>query len=132
MSEGQGYFESVGSAPRRTPGVITTARVLLYVLAAAAGIGLVSGFTAVKSPYAAGLVFGAEVPGIAALVLAILMRPGRVWVRWAVVADCALYLWMAFGALDAGDPRGFAQMALPIALLVLVNVKTAREYFRRR
>lgn len=130
MSSGRDYFGA--PAVSRTPGVITATRVLLYILAAAAAIGLISGLAEVRSAFTAGLVFGAEVPGIVALVLAVVMRPGRAWMRWAVVVDCAVYVLMAAGTLRAGSPLGFAQMALPIALLVLVNVKTGREYFRRR
>lgn len=132
MSSTGGYFDPTSSrAENRTPGSVKATRVLLYILGAIAVIGTVAGFVVTRDPEALGQVLGVELPGLVALVLAILIKPGRVAVRWITVVVAAIDVILGLSVLSTGDPRGITQVGIPIAILVLVNQRTAREFFAR-
>lgn len=132
MSNTNGYFTSVPERDQnRPPGSVKATRVLLYILGGIAVLGTVLGFAVTRDPEALGQVVGIELPGLVALVLAILIKPGRVAVRWIIIVVAAIDVILGFSVLVTGDPRGITQVGIPIAILVLVNQRTAREFFAR-
>lgn len=70
------------------------------------------------------------VPGAMALVVALRMpRPSR-RLRWLAIATCMLWVLGALGSIGKGDPRGVTQLVIPVAVLVLLTRRRARDYFR--
>jgi hypothetical protein len=68
-------------------------------------------------------------PGVAALVLGLrLHRGGRPRFQLTMVV-CAFWILGALGLLGTGDPRGLTQLALPVAVLLLITRRPARDFF---
>lgn len=117
---------------RSMPTQVKALRVILYVVASITLLYLAASIIvyadAREVGAAAGMPFflGAIGAGLAALI-----KPGRLAVRIGVIVVEALWLLIAVGRIGQGDPTGIFTMILPIALLVLVNVKPTRQYFRR-
>lgn len=128
-----GYGGEYGRPARSgMPGTVKAVRVLLFVVAGVTILVAAGAFAyAGGGAYAAGRATWVLLPGIASLVLALLIRRrGRV-LFWCLVALQVLYVLLAFGALGRGDPRGVTNLLFPIAILVLLLLPVSRAYFRR-
>lgn len=125
-----GYF---GTPQRQTaPTQVRVARILLYVVAGGTLLLFTFAFLATDTPREAGAIAGVPILlGAAGLVLGLLVKPGRVAVRIGIIVLEACWLLVAVSRLAQGDVTGVVTMVLPIVLLVLVNAKPARTYFRR-
>ncbi|CAM5611524.1 MULTISPECIES: Tox-REase-5 domain-containing protein [Streptomyces] len=123
-------------APRRDlPGPLTAVRVALLVLFGATvlgAIGLSGSALAVDAMGAEvlGILLYASAPGVLAALLARHVRTGGARVRWGIVA---VQIWLILGGLanlGDGSPDGLTQLVLPVLILVLVNRRGSREWFR--
>ncbi|WP_233515177.1 hypothetical protein [Marinitenerispora sediminis] len=72
------------------------------------------------------------IPGVLSLVFGLRLPKGGRVLLWAIVVLQALGILAALSNLGAGDSRGLAQLALPIATLVLVLRKDARAFLTDR
>jgi hypothetical protein len=113
------------------PKSVKAARVLMFVVA---GITLMMtvgflGTVGVTSTALGYAVWGAW-PGAASLALALRITSGGTWALRAIIALQVVYLLLSLARLGAGDPRGLVNLAFPIAILVLVTRKAARDHFR--
>ncbi len=118
------------------PPVPRAVRVLRLLLLLGAGVALVTvgGYAAsTTEPFAVvvGQSTWALVPAAVAFVVARrLARPSRRLHRWATAA-AVLWTVGAVASLGAGDPRGLTQLALPIALFVLLRRPSTLDYVDR-
>ena len=131
MNNPHGYFPP-SAAPVRTPGVVTTVRVLLYILGGVAVLMTVANLTTVATTtQQVGAILAVEFPGLAALVLAIVLKPRRPAVRWLITADAICYILLALSVLGHGSPLGLPQLILPTLILLFTHQPPAPTYFHR-
>jgi hypothetical protein len=121
-----------GWGPRRMPRSVRVARVLLYGMAGLAAAFLaalaVAGFQAGEIGALAliPLVFG-----VSGAVLGWRLGPGRHWVRVTIIVVEAIWSLLSLGVIGEGDPTGYVTLAAAIAVLVLINTRSARGYLAR-
>lgn len=107
-------------------------RVLLYVVAGLTFVMLIGVIPLSDSGEEVGQRAGLPfLLGLAGGVLALFIKPRRQGVRIGIIVVQALWLFVAVGRLVQGDPTGLVTMVLPIVVLVLVNAKPSRAFFRR-
>lgn len=118
-------------ASRRTPGELVIARLILLATAiiAVLVIALYSLVSQVTAQWI-GTMIGVNALNMAGGVIAVFMRPGRQWIRWAFVAVSAFrcVTIMTYYIL----PGGFTYttfLLLPVVVIVAVNLPAARAYF---
>jgi hypothetical protein len=118
--------------PTSMPRPVRAARVLLFI-----GAGITVAMTigallmAEFSPELLGYLMWFAWPGVAALVIAVMMPHGRTWLFWATVVVSSFWILAALGALGQGNPRGITQLIIPVSTLVLITRRPAREFFQR-
>lgn len=114
------------------PGTVKAIRVLLFVVAGLTALVAAGAFVyAGGGAYGAGRAAWVLLPGVASVVLALLVSRGGRPLFWCLVALEALYILLALASVGGGDPRGVTNLLLPIAILVLLLQPTSRRYFRR-
>ncbi|MGW1027637.1 hypothetical protein ACWD4J_28725 [Streptomyces sp. NPDC002577] len=113
------------------PRTVVAARVLVFVLFGFTAIGVLGALVAIPSLTGEmlGLLVYAAAPGVAGLVLALKAWTGGRYVRWSLIGVQGLLLLQALGSLGRGDLRGLVQSAMPIAVIVLLSQRSAREWF---
>ncbi|MFJ7332174.1 hypothetical protein ACIQUU_02810 [Streptomyces sp. NPDC101116] len=83
--------------------------------------------------YHSGEIFGIlaydSLPSVAGVYLARRLWRGGVWTSRALIAVQAWIVWLSFGTLLQGDPRGITQAAMPVAVIVLLRRARSREWF---
>jgi hypothetical protein len=113
----------------RPPAPLRVLRILLFAVAALTVL-VVLAFL-LSSPLDGAAVGGAVWtvwPGVASFLLAArLDRPSR-RTYWLVVGLGVVYVLLALAAVGNGDPRGLTNLALPVAILVLVNRRSSRGF----
>ncbi|MBX7467316.1 hypothetical protein K1Y80_14660 [Streptomyces sp. MAG02] len=114
----------------RMPRPVESVRLLLivlFVLTALSALGVL-----LAAPFD-GELFGALVyavaPGVAGLALLRRLRDGGPWVRWALIGVQVAPILEALGACADGRAKGLTQLAMPVALVVLLCRREAREWF---
>ncbi|MFJ6612024.1 Tox-REase-5 domain-containing protein [Streptomyces sp. NPDC091289] len=123
-------------APRRDlPGPLTVVRVALLVLFGATVLGAIglSGSALAADAMGAevlGILLYASAPGVLAALLARHVRTGSTRVRWGVVAVQVWLILGGLGNLGDGSPDGLTQLVLPVLIIVLINRRGSREWFR--
>jgi hypothetical protein len=115
--------------PARPPAPVRVLRVLLF---AAAGLTVLVVLAFLLTTPLTGESVGRAIwtvwPGVVAFLLAArLDRPSR-RTYWFVVGLGVVYVLLALAALGNGDPRGLTNLALPIAVLVLVTRRSSRGF----
>lgn len=129
MAERAGYFPEAASEAQ-TPGELHLARAILVGSGIVALLIILWGVVVSReTAQMIGAAVGANVPTLAGLVLALLIRRGRRWVRWAVTVVGAV--WAAAGIMIVieGGPAYLSRMLLPIVLVMAVHLPAARRYF---
>lgn len=116
------------------PGSVRAARILLFV---AAGLGVLVFVVVASLGFPARVVgavaMGPLLHGLAGVVLAARIGPGRRGVRVAIIVLESLWAVLSFGGLTRdGAPVAALGLVLAIAVLALVNTRAARDYFRSR
>lgn len=115
----------------RTPGELVISR--LIMVATAAITIVVVALYAIVSPVTAqwiGTMIGVNALNVAGGVIALFMRPGRRWVRWALIVVSAFRCLTILTYYIL--PGGFTYttfLLLPIVVIVAVNLPGARAYF---
>ncbi|WP_053675354.1 hypothetical protein [Streptomyces sp. NRRL B-1140] len=108
------------------------AQVLLWVQFALTVLYVVTVLSVVT--YYSGEIFGILVydslPSVAGIYLARRLWQGGVWTSRALIAVQAWIVWLSFGTLLHGDPRGITQAAMPVAVIVLLRRARSREWFQ--
>lgn len=130
-----GYLGSHDAPVNTMPGTAKAIRVLLFVAAGLTLLVVVGTFLyagAASTAYTAGAALWVALPGIASLVLALLLRRGGRAIWACLLAVEILYILLALAGLGRGDPRGITNLLLPIVILVLLFQHSSRRYFRRR
>jgi hypothetical protein len=121
-----------GWGPPAMPRSVRAARLLLYGMAglAAAFLGAlaIAGFQAGEIGALAGIPL---VLGLTGAVLAWRLGPGRLWVRVAIIVLEAAWSALSLGAIGEADPTGLVTLANALAVLVLINTRSARAYLGR-
>ncbi|MFE1297395.1 hypothetical protein [Streptomyces sp. NPDC058731] len=114
----------------RMPRALVTARVLLFVLFGLTVLGVLGVLSVLQvTGEVAGMLVYAAAPGVAGLVLARRAWTGGGYVRWSLIGVQALLVLQAAASIGRGDPRGLAQMAVPISVIVLLSLRPVREWF---
>ncbi|WP_159030578.1 MULTISPECIES: hypothetical protein [Streptomyces] len=107
------------------------AQVLLWVQFALTALYVITVLSVVT--YYSGEIFGILVydslPSVAGIYLARRLWQGGVWTSRALIAVQAWIVWLSFGTLLHGDPRGVTQAAMPVAVIVLLLRARSREWF---
>jgi hypothetical protein len=115
------------------PGPVRLIRILLFVLAAFTALVVIGALIIFEvTAEMLGALTWTALPGIVGLVVALRISRSRSRALfWTVIAIAVLTLLGALGSLGNGDPRGFPQLVIPIALLVAVTRPEARRWFAR-
>ena len=119
--------------PRRTlPSSLKALRVLLLVggvigILATLGFLVSEGFSAETAGQATWSVW----PSVAAIFLARGLENGRNGRFWGIVVVGVFWVLMGLAELGRGEPRGLTSIVIPIAILVLVTRRPARDFLRR-
>ena len=126
-----GYRPYLDAPARLMPGSVKLIRVLLYIAAAitvllAVAVPLVLGATA----EVIGQVIWAAWPGVVGFFIARGLHLGGQRRFWLVIVVAGFWLLGALGALGHGNPRGITQLIFPIALLIAVTRRSARDFFK--
>ncbi|MEU3843290.1 hypothetical protein AB0E88_25020 [Streptomyces sp. NPDC028635] len=133
MSFSAGFGGSYASYPAsrvRMPRALVTARVLLFALFGFTVLGALGVLMVLHvTGQIAGLLVYAAAPGVAGLVLARRAWTGGRYVRWSLIGVQALLVLQATASIGRGDPRGLAQITVPIAVIVLLSLRPVREWF---
>ncbi|MEU3887442.1 hypothetical protein [Streptomyces sp. NPDC029041] len=130
---GTGGAENIPSWVRRSPlpRELGWAQVLLWAQFALTALYVITVLSVVT--YHSGEIFGILVydslPSVAGICLARCMWRGGVWTARALIAVQAWIVWLSFGTLLHGDPRGITQAAMPVAVIVLLLRARSREWF---
>jgi len=129
MAEMTGYFsqEKTGIP---MPGELILARLLLWGTFVA--VALLFGYDMINYPVTAGwlgMAVGVNAHNIAGAVLAVLIRPGRRWVRWVLMLVGAAWILVGIRYVFSDGVTYLAQFLLPLLLLTAVNLPAARRYF---
>ncbi|MEU1313898.1 hypothetical protein [Streptomyces tibetensis] len=107
------------------------AQVLLWVQFALTLLYVITVLSVVT--YYSGEIFGIlaydSLPSVAGVYLARRLWRGGVWTSRALIAVQAWIVWLSFGTLLHGDPRGVTQAAMPVAVIVLLRRARSREWF---
>jgi hypothetical protein len=120
--------QDVGDRPLPAP--LRPVRVLLYLGAALTALTALGALLAGGlGPANLGQVLWASWPGAVAFVLARRLHRGGPVVFWGVVAVCAFWALGALATLGAGELRGFTQLIVPVAVLVLLLRRQGRDSF---
>lgn len=118
--------------PPAMPSAVKAARVLLYGVAGLAVMLFaalsIAGFAAAEVGGLAGIPL---VLGSAGAVLGWRLGPGRHRVRIALNVIEGAWTVLSFGASGQGDPTGPVTLAFSVAVLVLVNTRSSRDYLHR-
>ncbi len=115
--------------PRSLPTSLKTVRTLLYVAVAATGLQAV-GVLLIPGPtpeILAALTLVA-LPGAAALALALRLPRGRRPLFVALLAFQAWLLLTALARIGLGEPQGFLNLVLPVAVLVFLLRPSSRAF----
>ncbi|MFF9816225.1 hypothetical protein [Streptomyces sp. NPDC014006] len=133
MSFSAGFGASHASYPAsrvRMPRALVTARVLLFVLFGFTVLGVLGVLTVLHvTGEIAGMLAYAAAPGVAGLLLARRAWTGGRYVRWSLIGVQALLILQATASIGRGDPRGLAQVTVPIIVIVLLSLRPVREWF---
>jgi hypothetical protein len=115
------------------PRPVRVARVLLFVGAGLTGLMVSAALLAlgISAPLLGSLLWFAW-PGVAALVIGLKLPGGGKRLYWATVVVSAFWILSALAALGGGDPRGLTQLILPVAVLVLITRRSAKDFFLAR
>ncbi|MGW2860262.1 hypothetical protein [Streptomyces sp. NPDC001205] len=112
------------------PRPVESARLLIIVLFVITGLSALGVLLAVPlDGEVIGALLAAVAPGVAGLVLLRWLRDGGPWVRWTLIGIQAVPVAQALGALANAQPKGLTQLALPVALIVLLCRREARTWF---
>ncbi|GLU47152.1 hypothetical protein [Nocardiopsis ansamitocini] len=112
------------------PGPVRWARILMFVIAGLTfALAVVAFIRLGMSAHAFGYVLGASLPGVAQLILGLMVRRrGRI-LHAAIVTVQVLFI--AYTLLTLGSEGVVTQLVLPTTVLVLVLLRSSREYFRQ-
>jgi hypothetical protein len=118
---------------RELPRSLSVLRILLVVggvigILATVGFLVSEGFSAEN----VGAAIWAVWPGVAAVLLARGLPEGGVRRFWGIVVVGAVWVLMGLAQLGRGEPRALTSLVIPIAILVLVTRKSARDRLIRR
>jgi hypothetical protein len=114
------------------PGPLRATRVLLFFGAAITALLVVSALLmAGASAELIGRLVWMSWPGAAAFVIALRLQRRGKGLFWATVVVSGFWILSALAALGQGNPRGFTQLAIPVAILVLVTRPASRDYLVR-
>lgn len=129
MAERAGYFPE-SAAESRTPGELHLVRVILVGSGIVALLIILWGVVVSReTAQMIGAAVGANVPTFVGIVLALLIRRGRRWVRWAVTGVGAVWSVAGIMIVVEGGPAYLSRMLLPIVLVIAVHLPDARRYF---
>lgn len=114
------------------PRPVRVARVLLFVAAGLTGLIVIATLLALGiSARLLGALLWFVLPGVAALVIGLKLPGGGKRLYWATVVVSAFWILLALAALGRGDPRSITQLILPVTILVLINRRSAKDFFAR-
>ncbi|MEU9197030.1 Flp family type IVb pilin [Streptomyces hundungensis] len=101
--------------------------IVLFVLTVLSALGVLLA-APVDGELLGALVY-AVAPGVAGFALLRRLRDGGPWVRWALIGVQVAPILEALGACADGQPKGLTQLALPVAVVVLLCRRQARDWF---
>jgi hypothetical protein len=106
-------------------------RVLLYLGAAITVVTTIAAISVLgPSSEVVGALVWASWPGVVAFVIARGLPRGGRRLFWWTVAVCAFWVLGALAALGEADPRGFVQLLLPGAIVILLIRPASRAFLR--
>jgi hypothetical protein len=118
------------AAAPTTPRAVTATRVLLYLMAGFAVLLLAALAIAGFTPGEMGAVAGVPLLlGVIGVVLARRIAPGRRGVRIWTIGLHVLWVLISIGGIGQGDPTSIVMLIFSIAVLVLINTRSARSFF---
>lgn len=128
MAEAGGYFAS--EARRGLPGELVLARIVLLGAAAAVVIMIVwdALFQGASAQWIGGSL-GSNLATLAGALLALLIRPGRRWVRWLITAVGVIWFVPVVVYTVTGGAAYVGKAIVPAVLIVAVHLPAARRYF---
>jgi hypothetical protein len=115
---------------RAAPRAVRATRVLLYLMAGFAVLLLAALAIAGFTPGEMGAVAGVPLLlGVIGVVLARRIAPGRRGVRIWTIGLHVLWVLISIGGIGQGDPTSIVMLIFSIAVLVLINTRSARSFF---
>ena len=124
------HRRAASAAAPVTPRTVTVTRVLLYLMAGLAVLLLAALALAGFTPGEMGAVAGVPLLlGAIGVVLATRIAAGKRVVRiWTIVLH-VVWVLISIGGIGQGDPTSILMLLFSIAVLVLINTRSARSYF---
>ncbi|MBO2458858.1 hypothetical protein [Actinomadura violacea] len=115
------------------PKPVRAVQILMFLVAAITLLTTLAflisvGVTAAALGAAAWLVL----PGVVGLVLALRVPTGGKALRRGIIVLEAFYILLALAAIGRSDPRGVANLVLPVVILVLLFRPPAKRHFAGR
>lgn len=131
MARLSGYF-SIRKVRQASPGEIVIARLLL-LWGGGRAIYLIC-YDAIAyslDAHQVGVLVGRSLPSLCGIAIALLMRPGRRWTRWAAMIVAAFWCIFVIQYAVAQGPARIVDFMPSVLMFTAVNLIGAREYFTR-
>lgn len=127
------YFDAPYDSPAKphTPGELVVARVALIATAVLTALLIATyPLTAKVTAQFLGAEIGINAFNLAGGVIACFLRPGRGWMRWAIIVVCAVRcVTITTYYVLPGGPTYAPFLVFPVIIIVAVNLPAARAYF---